>query len=81
MILLGDNLERLHEAVEISRRAMRVIRQNLAWAVAYNAVALPLAMAGLVAPLAAGIGMALSSLAVVLNALRLVRPAGGRPEV
>ena len=74
MILLGDNLERLHEAVEISRQAMRVIRQNLAWAVAYNAVALPLAMAGLVTPLAAGIGMALSSLAVVLNALRLVGP-------
>jgi len=50
---------------------MRIIRQNLAWAAAYNAVAIPLAVAGLVTPVVAGAGMALSSLAVVANALRL----------
>jgi Cu2+-exporting ATPase len=55
------------------------VRQNLAWALAYNVVALPLAVAGLVTPWMAGIGMASSSLLVVLNALRLVRDreAGG----
>ncbi|MCL4801229.1 MAG: cadmium-translocating P-type ATPase [Burkholderiales bacterium] len=56
-------------------RAMRVVRQNLAWAIAYNLIALPAAVAGLVTPWLAGIGMAASSLAVVLNATRLVRDA------
>jgi len=54
---------------------MRVIRQNLAWAAAYNAVAIPLAAAGWVTPLIAGVGMAVSSLLVVGNALRLQAPA------
>jgi len=52
---------------------MQNVRQNLAWAVVYNAVALPLAAAGLVPPWAAAIGMSASSLIVVLNALRLSR--------
>ncbi|MBI3042536.1 MAG: cadmium-translocating P-type ATPase [Betaproteobacteria bacterium] len=80
MVLLGGDLDRLLEAVDVARNTMRVIRQNLAWAVAYNAVALPLAVAGLVTPLAAGIGMALSSLAVVLNALRLTGRRGAAPD-
>ena len=50
---------------------MKVIRQNLGWAFAYNFVALPLAMLGYVTPWMAGIGMSGSSLLVVLNALRL----------
>jgi len=50
-----------------------VIRQNLAWAIGYNLLALPLAAAGLVTPWLAAIGMTLSSLAVTLNALRLAR--------
>ena len=53
--------------------ALRVIRQNLWWSFAYNFVALPLAMVGLVAPWMAGIGMSGSSLLVVFNALRLQR--------
>jgi Cu2+-exporting ATPase len=80
LVLLEGRLSALHDAVAIAGRTMRVVRQNLAWAVAYNVVALPLAMAGYVTPWLAGIGMAGSSLLVVLNALRLARgewPASG----
>ena len=52
---------------------MRVIRQNMAWAAAYNAACVPLALLGWLPPWAAGLGMAASSLLVVLNALRLDR--------
>jgi len=52
---------------------VRVIRQNLAWSALYNLACVPLALAGLLPPWAAGLGMALSSLLVVLNALRLAR--------
>ena len=60
----------------MARRTMRIIRQNLSWAVLYNLVALPMAAAGLVAPWMAAIGMSASSLVVVMNALRLRRPDG-----
>ena len=80
LVLLADRLDRLPEMFDAARGTMRVIRQNLAWAAAYNAVAIPLAVAGLVTPLLAGIGMALSSLGVVLNALRLGRTGGGAPR-
>jgi Cu2+-exporting ATPase len=52
---------------------MRVVRQNLAWASVYNGVAIPAAAFGLVTPWMASLGMSLSSLVVVLNALRLAR--------
>jgi Cu2+-exporting ATPase len=52
---------------------LRVIRQNLAWAFAYNVVAIPLAATGHLTPLTAALGMSLSSLLVVANALRLAR--------
>jgi Cu2+-exporting ATPase len=71
MVLVADDLFSLSAAFDTAGRAMRIIRQNLAWAAAYNAVAIPLAVAGLVTPVVAGVGMALSSLAVVANALRL----------
>jgi Cu2+-exporting ATPase len=61
----------LVEALDTSRRTRKVIRQNMAWALVYNVCALPLAAAGLVPPWLAAIGMSLSSLIVVLNALRL----------
>jgi len=64
----------LAETAREARRTLRVIRQNLGWTMAYNAVALPLAMAGLVTPLIAAVGMSTSSLLVVLNALRLASP-------
>ena len=70
MVLLGDSPADAANAVRLARKARRIVRQNLAWALGYNAIAIPLALAGLVTPLAAGIGMSASSLVVVANALR-----------
>jgi Cu2+-exporting ATPase len=71
LLLLGEGLDRLALARDHTRQAMRVVRQNLVFATAYNAVGIPLALAGLLPPWLAGLGMAGSSLVVVLNALRL----------
>ena len=57
----------------VARRTRRIVRQNLAWALAYNALALPFAAMGWIAPGLAALGMTVSSLLVVLNALRLRR--------
>jgi Cu2+-exporting ATPase len=73
VVVLGDDAATIAAAFGGARRTWRVIRQNLGWALAYNAIAIPLAAAGLVSPLAAALGMSLSSLFVVANALRLVR--------
>lgn len=73
LVLTGGSLARIPAAVAVARRTRRVIRQNLAWALGYNLVALPVAAAGLVTPWLAALGMALSSLAVTANALRLAR--------
>ncbi|MEL7185621.1 MAG: heavy metal translocating P-type ATPase, partial [Pseudomonadota bacterium] len=73
VIALGESLQPVVTAHRISKRTMQIVRQNLAWAIAYNLVALPLAAAGYVPPWAAAIGMSASSLIVVLNALRLNR--------
>ena len=70
-VLLSDSLADLADALDAARRARAVIGQNLGWALAYNAIAIPLALAGLVTPLVAGIGMSASSLVVVANAMRL----------
>ena len=72
-VLIGDDPGRLLTALDIARNARRIVKQNLAWALGYNLVALPLAAAGAVPPWAAAIGMSLSSLAVAGNALRLGR--------
>ncbi len=71
MALLTDRIEPLLDAVAIARRTLRVIHQNFMWAVAYNAVAVPLAVMGQVTPLTAAVGMSASSLLVIANALRL----------
>jgi Cu2+-exporting ATPase len=71
VVLLSDDPNHLAEGVTVARRTLRVIRQNLAWAFAYNVSAIPLAMAGWITPWMAGIGMSASSLLVVMNALRL----------
>ena len=73
MVLLSNNLEALPHGMRLAGRTLRVIRQNLSWAAAYNLVALPAAALGFVAPWMAAIGMSSSSLLVVLNALRLTR--------
>jgi Cu2+-exporting ATPase len=72
-VLLYGTAGDLVHAIESAGTAIRIVRQNLAWAVAYNVIVLPAAMAGWVTPWLAGIGMAASSLLVVLNATRLIR--------
>lgn len=72
-LLVNNRLAVLPQALRLARRTRRVLRQNLAWAAAYNLACVPLALAGWLPPLAAGIGMACSSLFVVLNAQRLNR--------
>jgi Cu2+-exporting ATPase len=70
-VLLEGKLGSLPDCVSISRKTLRVIKQNVAWAFGYNLLVLPLAFAGALTPWAAAIGMSASSLIVVLNALRL----------
>ena len=71
MVLLSENLAQLPFAIRASRRMQVIIRQNFAWAIAYNLIAIPLAASGILAPWVSAIGMSVSSLLVVLNALRL----------
>lgn len=73
LLLTGDDLGALPVALAMARRTRRVIAQNLSWAVLYNLVAVPLALSGGIAPWMAAMGMGLSSLTVVGNALRLAR--------
>ena len=72
-VLLGRHLRVLPESIALACATQKTIRENLWWAVIYNAVALPVAMAGFLTPWLAGIGMSFSSLWVVLNSLRLQR--------
>jgi Cu2+-exporting ATPase len=72
-VVLSMRLDDVATAREVARHAVRVIRQNLGWAIGYNLVCIPLALGGWLPPWLAGLGMALSSLTVVLNAQRLSR--------
>lgn len=72
-VIVSNRLGDVVHARVLARRTVRVIRQNIAWAAGYNALCVPLALAGALPPWAAGLGMALSSLGVVLNAARLRR--------
>lgn len=73
LVLLSNRLADVPLAIRVARRMQTVIRQNLAWAAVYNAASVPLALMGYLPPWLAGLGMAASSLLVVLNALRLAR--------
>jgi Cu2+-exporting ATPase len=73
LLVLGGRLTGLPEAVRIARQALRIVKQNLLWAAVYNLACIPLALSGHLPPWAAGLGMAGSSLFVVINALRLTR--------
>jgi Cu2+-exporting ATPase len=73
VLMLGDSLHPIVTLMHAARRTMRIVRQNLAWAIVYNLSAVPLAAAGFVPPWLAAIGMSTSSLVVVINALRLSR--------
>lgn len=80
IILLGDGLTGLVDSCETSRRMLTIIRENLAWALIYNLTAVPLAAAGLLRPWMAAIGMSISSVLVVLNAVRIGSGRRQRPQ-
>jgi Cu2+-exporting ATPase len=80
LILTTESLRPVLRAFAISRKSARLIRQNLAWALLYNAAVMPLAMSGALEPWMAALGMSASSLLVVLNAARLSGAGGRNPS-
>ncbi|HRQ66338.1 MAG TPA: heavy metal translocating P-type ATPase metal-binding domain-containing protein [Xanthomonadaceae bacterium] len=81
VVLMGESLGRVPDTLSLARDTRRLVRQNLAWALGYNLIALPFAALGFVTPWMAAIGMAASSLIVTLNALRLARAPRRRTPV
>jgi Cu2+-exporting ATPase len=71
LVLLSTQLMQVSQTIDLARRTLRVVKQNLVWAALYNAVCVPLAVFGYLPAWLAGLGMATSSLVVVLNAARL----------
>jgi Cu+-exporting ATPase len=78
LTLVSGDLRAAADAIRLSRRTLRTIKQNLGWAFGYNVAAIPLAAVGLLNPVVAGLAMVLSSISVVGNALRLRRFAARR---
>jgi Cu+-exporting ATPase len=73
LTLVSGDVRGAADAIRLSRATLRTIKQNLGWAFGYNLAAIPLAMTGLLSPVIASLAMALSSISVVANALRLRR--------
>ena len=71
ILLAGDHLHGIVTARQVAQRMLRVLRQNLTWALAYNLSVVPLAALGFVPPWLAAIGMSASSVVVILNSLRI----------
>lgn len=71
IVLMGDELEKIHLASQLSRRTLRTIRQNIGISIAYNTIMVPLAMAAHITPLVAAVSMPISSLLVIGNAARI----------
>jgi len=85
-VMIGGDLARIAFAFRAARRTFRVIRENLGWALVYNLLAIPLAVSDHLSPLAAAVGMSVSSLVVVGNAWRLagmnrIEPADAPPSM
>jgi Cu2+-exporting ATPase len=74
VVVQGQHLMAIANTFALAKRTQTVVRHNLIWAAAYNAVCVPLAFMGYLPPWLAGLGMALSSLIVVLYSLQLARP-------
>ena len=74
-VLMSSRPLDIVQTLQVARRTVRIVRQNLVWALLYNLACVPLALLGYLPPWAAGLGMAASSTVVVLNALRAARPA------
>ncbi len=73
LVLMGDRIGKLGQALVLARSTRRIMMENFLWALGYNGLILPLAVMGMVAPWVAATGMALSSLLVIGNSLRLLR--------
>jgi Cu+-exporting ATPase len=71
VVLMRPDLTSVVLALELSRKTFKIIKQNLFWAFFYNVAAIPLAMAGVLSPIVAAAAMAMSSVTVVTNSLRL----------
>jgi Cu+-exporting ATPase len=71
LTLVNGDITKVADALEISTDTLKIIRQNLAWAFGYNMLAIPIAAVGKLNPMVASIAMALSSVSVVVNSLRL----------
>lgn len=78
--LLGDQLDRIPWSIDLARMTVRLVKQNLFWAFAYNVFGIGLAAAGALNPIVAAVGMSLSSFLVVTNSLRLRGPHVGKTE-